>query len=224
MLFAAAVGCCVTASMRKIRLPAESATKRFPLPSSASPSGHEFCAPLAAVPVRARPAAGTHDEDVPEDATSVVMPCVAASNRSTVPGFRRRDINAAAIGRHRNIRSLRHLRQHLKLSRRGRSCIMQLDHGIRAMICNIKVAGAIQRQPHRLDKLHTLRRPPLSRDAGNDARVFSSTGVPACATRAATRLASPQCLTGTHWRSVILIHQLKHPAKPAESSHSPYPQ
>ncbi len=182
MLFAAAVSCCVTASMRKIRLPAESATKRFPPPSSASPSGHEFCAPLAAVPVGARHA-------VPEDATTVVMPCDRRIKSQHVPGFRRRDINAAAIGRHRNIRSLRHLRQHLKFSRRGRSRIMQLDHSTRAMIRNIKVASAIQRQPHRLDKLHTPRRPPLPSDAGNDARAFSSTGIPACATsRYATRI------------------------------------
>ena len=38
---------------------------------------------------------------------------------------------------------------------------MQLDHSIRAMIRNIKVASAIKRQPHRLDKLHTLRRSPF---------------------------------------------------------------
>jgi len=53
---------------------------------------------------------------------------------------------------------------------------MQLDHSVRAMIGNIKVAGAIEREPHRLDQLHVLRRSPFSRDAADNGFAVSSVG------------------------------------------------
>ena len=68
-------------------------------------------------------------------------------------GFRRRDISAAAIGAERDARRMRNVRENFQSSGSGRRGIVQFDHGIRAVVRNVKIAGTIERETHRLDEL-----------------------------------------------------------------------